>query len=179
MRLALPIAHTWDGQPVPPAEQVQVWLSADSDGLWLELVAPFHGDPPPEGPPGPTWGLWDHEVVELFVLGPGERYTEVELGPHGHHLLLRLQGRRQVVDKLLPLDVQVARTADRWTARVHLPSSCLPERPWRGNAYAIHGTGAARRYLAWTPPGGPTPDFHRLETFPPLDLPPASVYASE
>ncbi len=169
MRLALPIRQTWDGQPLPAEEQVELWLSSEPEGLRLELDAPFHGDPPPPGPPGPTWGLWEHEVVELFLLGAGQRYTEVEIGPHGHHLVLRLQGPRQVRERLLPLDVQILHKSGRWTARASLPWALLPDGPWRGNAYAIHGLGAARRYLAWTALGGERPDFHLLERFPPID----------
>ena len=45
----------------------------------------------------------------------------------------------------------------------------LPPGLAAANAYAIHGEGSARRYLAWTPVPGPAPDFHRLEYFAPLE----------
>ena len=32
-------------------------------------------------------GLWDYEVVELFLLNSDtEEYLELEFGPHGHYL---------------------------------------------------------------------------------------------
>jgi hypothetical protein len=167
----LRVASTWDGGPVGPDEEARVTLTEDGQGgLVVEMDAPRHGDPAPASARGATWALWEHEVVELFLLGPDDRYTELELGPHGHHLLLRLRGRRNIVERCLPVDVVWSGDADgapgRWHARAHLPGSLLPPRPWRVNAYAVHGLGRARRYLAYAPVPGPGPDFHRLEHFP-------------
>lgn len=165
----LHIASTWDGAPAAAHETATVTLRWHEDALHVTVDAPLHGDPPPDAPPGAVWGLWDHEVVELFVLGADDRYTELELGPHGHHLLLRLQGCRNVVERLLPVEATWSRTPGRWGAVAVLPAAVLPprseERPWRLNAYAVHGTGAARRYLAWAPVPGEQPDFHRLGCF--------------
>jgi hypothetical protein len=117
--------------------------------------------------------LWNHEVVELFVLGVGEPapYLEVEVGPHGHHIVLELRGARQVARSHLPLDLRVDRSAGRWTAVARIPRSYLPPGANRANAYAIHGVGAERRYLAWSPVPGPVPDFHRIEHFPEVRVP--------
>lgn len=164
----LQIALAWDGAPAPRGEHASVSLTRARGGLDVRMDAPLHRDPPPPGPPGPTWELWNHEVLELFVLGPDERYTELEIGPHGHHLLLRLAGRRTIVERCLPLDVDVRRAETRWSAVCHLGAAVLPPPPWRINAYAIHGAAGERRHLAWTPVPGPGPDFHRLELFPPL-----------
>ena len=168
--MELRIAATWRGQPIPRAEQATIALRDDGD-LLVVVEAPWHGDPPPSGPPGPTPGLWDHEVVELFVLGPEERYLEVELGPHGHHLVLQLRGRRRPVASGMSLDYSVLRLGDRWRGEARVPRSWLPPGPHRLNGYAIHGLGASRRHLAWSPPGGDAPDFHRLECFRPAQLP--------
>jgi len=172
----LEIRHTWDGAPARPGERVRLELALEPQVLRVGVDAPYHGDPPPPGPAGPTDGLWEFEVVELFVLQdrvPGTpRYTEIELGPHGHHLVLQLAGIRTVVKSGLPLPYQTTRApgADRprWRGEARLDASLLPPPPHRLNAYAIHGVGASRRYLALYP--GPTsarPDFHRLETFQP------------
>lgn len=169
--LTLPIHLTWDGRPADPGEQALVRLHDAGPALRLEVEAPLHGDPPPAGPPGPTWALWEHEVVELFVLGADERYLELELGPHGHHLVLQLHGLRQVVARQLPLDVVIRHTATHWQATARIPRDLLPPGPHCANAYAIHGVGDARRYLASTPVPGPKPDFHRLSCFPVVSLP--------
>ena len=168
--MELRIATTWSGQAVGPDEQVVVGLHDDGD-LVLSVQAPWHWDPLPDAPPGPVPGLWDHEVVELFILGSDERYLEVELGPGGHHLVLRLEGRRQVLEQGLPLAAWARPVGDRWTAQARIPRSWLPPGPHRINAYAIHGQGDQRRYLAWSPTGGDAPDFHRLEAFRAVELP--------
>jgi len=163
----LSIAHTWDGQPIADDEQATVRLTLSPSGLRVTIDAPYHGDPLPPALPGPTPGLWNFEVVEVFVLGPDAHYTELEIGPLGHHLVLRLEGRRHPVAEGLPLDISVSRTADRWHAEATLDAVHLPPRPWSVNAYAVHGSGRGRRYLAAHPVPGPQPDFHRLDSFAP------------
>jgi len=153
-------AFTWDGQPAEPGEVAEVRL----DGRRLSIRAPFHGDPAPDGPPGSLWKLWEHEVVELFLLGQGDHYLELELGPHGHYLVLRLEGRRNVVEHSLPWQVRFDRAAGQWSAEAEIPHAWLPRGPLRANAFAIHG----ERYLVATPLPGRAPDFHRIELFRPL-----------
>ena len=162
--MELQITADWRGLAVPPDEHVQVWVERDQDGLVVSVEAPFHGDPPPNGPPGPTWALWEHEVVEVFLVGVGEPvpYLEVELGPHGHHLVLVLEGVRNAVRHSMELEYTASIEGDRWTGRARIPAGWLPPAPLRLNAYAIHGAGAERRYLpgrsaggrARLPPGG-------------------------
>ena len=169
MRQELLIAQTWDGDAVPENERATLSLHLSSTALQISVEAPFYGDPAPSPSPGSTWELWNFEVVELFVLGRSEeRYLEVELGPHGHHLVLQLHGRRNIVRKSLPLVFEARRSGPRWSGQARVPLDLLPPRPWLGNAYAIHGTGPARRYLAWTSVPGDSPDFHRLDRFAPL-----------
>lgn len=176
--LRLIVASTWDGAPIPPREQARVSLWMNDASLHIEVDAPFHDDPPPPGSPGPCDELWTHEVVELFVVGEASedvapRYTEIELSPHGHHLALELIGVRQVARAKLPLEYRasIAAARDRWRGRARLDRTLLPPPPHRLNACAIHGQGAARRYLAVAPVPGPTPDFHRLDGFPPATIP--------
>ncbi len=164
---AVRVAPTWDGAPARPDEVVTLRLSRLADLVVVEVDAPFHGDPLPPGRPGRCDGLWDHEVVEVFFLGAGERYLEVELGPHGHFLALQLEGVRAVRDDRLDLVYEARVEGDRWFGRAEVPAAWLPTGLARFNAYAIHGA-APRRFLALHPVPGPAPDFHRLDRFGPL-----------
>ena len=165
----LTIAHRWDGVRLAHAA-ARLRLALEPDALRIEVEAPFHGDPAPTGAAGPTDRLWEHEVVELFIQGSGPAYTEVELGPAGHHLVLRLDGVRQVRDSLLPIDFAAEVLGGRWRGVARVPRSLLPALPWRGNAYAIHGPPRARVYSAWQPVPGAQPDFHQPAAFAPLGL---------
>lgn len=161
----LEVASTWDGQAAHLQEVAQVGLAFSAHELTVEVDAPFHGDPAPAYVPGPTPRLWEHEVVELFLLGADQRYLEVELGPHGHHLVLMLEGRRQVKREGMALLYQAQQNTSRWRGVARVPSAWWPAGLFAVNAYAIHGTGECRRYLAWRPTFGTQPDFHQLEAF--------------
>ena len=173
----LAVEQTWDGAPAAPRECALLRLTHAGDALEIQVVAPFHADPPPPGPAGSLHGLWEYEVVELFLLGDREEYLEVELGPHGHYLALRLRGRRNIVRRDIALEhratIEGSGEGARWTASARVPARWLPRGVHAANAYAIHGTGPERRYLAHRGAGGTAPDFHRLEHFVPFHLPPA------
>lgn len=179
--LELLVASTWDGQAVEPGEVATLRLaSTPRGGLELTVDAPFHDDPAPPGAPGSTPGLWDYEVVELFIaeaepIGP-VRYLEIELSPHGHHLVLQLEGVRcpvEGMDQGIPLGftARIDAAASRWTGEAILPVDWLPPGPHRVNAFAIYGGAASRRYLAWSPLPGDVADFHQTEKFPVTKLP--------
>ena len=175
------ILQTWDGAALGASECCTVCLT-DSGATWIvEVVAPFFGDPAPSAPRSSLEGLWAFEVVEFFVAAAGVNdsevaYTEVELSPHGHHLVLRFEGVRHRVAEIEPLAVRCrishGREGDRWQGRIELPYDTFPPKPWRANAFAMHGLGESRRYLAAAPLPGPRPDFHQPDRFPrlpPLD----------
>ena len=170
-RLALPIERTWDGLPLDGSERVAVVLERARDGLLVHIDAPYHGDPRPPAPPGRAPGLWNFEVVEVFVAGPGDAYVELEFGPHGHFLALALRGVRDLVSDSHAVEFVAKRAGPRWTGRAQIPSVAahdglsLPPRPWRVNAFAIHGVGDARRYLVHKRLPGSAPDFHQPSGF--------------
>lgn len=164
------IHRAWDGSACDAGEAVVVDATLRGDWLDVRISAPWHGDAAPEGPPGPRPALWNHEVVELFVVGRHDRYLELEFGPHGHHLALQLDGVRNVVQSAMPLEFTARRDGARWFGEARVPAVWLPQGPHTANAYAIHGAGPARRYLAHTPVPGAAPDFHRLAFFQPVDL---------
>ncbi len=170
------VASTWNGEAIALSEQVRVRLRFVASGLRIAVSAPFHGDPPPPGAPGSTDGLWQHEVVELFVAGPadddGIPYTEIELSPWGHHLVLQLHGVRNRVAAEPSIAFRACRRGRRWLGAARVDLALLPPQPWRANAFAIHGVGDARRYLAATPLPGERPDFHQPANFPAIAIAP-------
>ncbi len=181
--LELQVAGTWDGEPIADDERVTFRLATTRGGLSIEVDAPFHDDPPPPGKPGPCDRLWEFEVAELFIVGTAKAdntstplYTELELSPHGHYLTLRLEGVRRIVEGLIPIPYrsQVLDTpwqGKHWRGRAIVPWQLLPPAPHRLNAFAMHGVGSSRRYLAMTPVPGPEPDFHRLDAYQAIELP--------
>ena len=163
---SLRIETSWDGTPVQPQHWITLHLLMSDDELEIRVSAPFYGDPaPPAGPAGPTAELWEHEVVELFICGKDGRYTEIELSPSGHHLVLQLAGVRQPVASGLPIAFEAKIAGDAWTGRARVPIALLPCGPYTFNATAIHGSGDARTYLSWVPLDGSAPDFHQPHCF--------------
>jgi len=163
--LRLEIARTWDGTAIDPAEIIGLELTVTGQDLQVAVEAPFHRDPPPKGPPGPTDALWEHEVVELFIAGEGTNYLEIELGPHGHHLVLMLADIRTPAASGLPIKFQATAHGTRWSGLALIPLAYLPPGPHRINATAIHGSGSQRRHLSVCALPGAAADFHQPAHF--------------
>ena len=164
----LRIGQTWSGLELPPEEQVCLRLSATPAGLKIDFESPWYVDPLPAAAPGLMDGLWEHEVVEVFVASAAEPsvYTEIELGPAGHHLGLRFDGIRRRGGAPFGFSFEAQRTAGRWRGHAFVEASRLPKRPWRINAFALNGLGQRRRYLLAHRLPGETPDFHQPGDFP-------------
>jgi hypothetical protein len=182
MQTILTIERLWNGADALERERAAVAVGWVPGGLRIEVDAPFHGDPAPPARPGPCDRLWEFEVVEVFLAGassPGapQPYTEVELSPHGHYLVLRLLGVRNPVDLALPLAFRAEIEGARWRGRAVVPFAYLPAGELIGNAYSIHGVGPRRRYLAAHAVPGERPDFHQLQHFAPLALGPREAGA--
>ncbi|KAG7458840.1 hypothetical protein MATL_G00224930 [Megalops atlanticus] len=167
------IEHTWDSWPVMH-DPVNVKFSPGDGGLLMEVSAPFFDDPKaPAGPPGqPFPGLWDYEVVESFFLNSAtEKYLEVEVCPHGQHLVLLLSGRGNAFQQGLPLSFQATVDGGKWKGTALLPWKYFPPGVNKMNSYAIHGSGVGRTYEALYPipreeiAEGQKPNFHLLEYF--------------
>lgn len=166
--MRIEIGCTWEGKEIAQRERACLCLSLREDSLEISIEAPFRGDPAPPHPPGSTPGLWEYEVLELFLLGEDGHYTELEFGPYGHYLVLLLKGERQVLRQGMEIDFSVQRRQHSWKGVAVVPQTLLPESPVALNAYAIHGEGKSRVYLAHAPVPGPSPDFHQLSCFRPV-----------
>jgi hypothetical protein len=147
-------------------------MAVASSGLWVEVDAPLRGGPLPAEPPGWRPGLWEFDVVELFV-GGTDGYLECELGPGGHHWTLRFRRIREAEPTRLDLGaVAVVHHRARWRTGVTLPWAWLPDGIDRGIACAIHGHPPERTYEVSARLPGAQPDFHQPAHWPllPADL---------
>ncbi|XP_063416069.1 UPF0462 protein C4orf33-like [Mytilus trossulus] len=164
------INRTWNSWPI---DHDPVIITLDRDrckNVVMTVDAPFFNDPAnPGGTPGqPFPGLWDYEVAEAFFLNDADNYLEVELSPHGQHLVLLLHGVRNSFKQQLPLSYTATINNKRWSGRATIPEIYFPPKVTKFNAYAIHGSGNCRKYesLYPVPTGKYTdPDFHKLNYF--------------
>ena len=102
-----------------PLELSEIGAEGKEQCIIFEVDAPFYNDPAPPKPSDKKsdidskkdkalMGLWDYEVVEAFFLcSKSEQYLEVEVGPHGHHLVLFLNGRKNIIKECLPIKWEV------------------------------------------------------------------------
>ena len=178
--VTLQVCRQWGGRALAEEAFRSLSLILRGELAILSVDAPYAGDPPPSAPPGHCFGLWDFEVVELFIASEArpERYVELEVGPHGHFLALSFEGvRAPDVHQLSVSDAVSYRSeiqGKRWSVRLSFPQRWLPPMPWLGCAFAIEGVGRERRYLLSSPLSGETPDFHQPALFPPLLARPAA-----
>ena len=137
--------------------------------------------------------LWDYEVVELFFLSSSTGlYLEVEFGPHGQHLGLLLNNKKECLSHSFALDYQTELLPGMsylkktrplvflycifiseqglWKGTVQLPLEYFPPKVDKFNAYSIHGTEPNRTYKSLYAVPGPHPDFHRVVYFQSFNL---------
>ncbi len=164
--MLLAIERTWDAVPALAGERASLELTLNASELRLVVEAPFHGDPAPPLSRGSCPRLWEYEVVECFLVGSDARYLEVEMGPHGHYLLLSLHGRRNIVEQGMVADYRCQVLGQRWVAELAVARALVPDALSRLNAFAVHGSGVARRHLCWSPLPAEAADFHQIERFP-------------
>ena len=163
------ITSEWDGTPIEnPLDWTKMDVELTEAGLHISVSSLCYADEVPSTDPDRqkgTWGLWDYEVVELFLVGENGHYTEIEMGPHGHHIVLQLDGPRSIVCKEIPMQWEPLIQDGQWVGRGFVDKKWLPEKIVRANAFTIHTVNGKRRYCCYTPLPGPQPDFHQPDRF--------------
>jgi len=174
--LTVRIDQLWNGERCPDDRLwAKITLTRTKKGLDITVSSPMlHEQRVPETPIGSRVdGLWGFDVVELFLVGPGHQYIELELGAGGHWLLLgfdRIRHRCNEFERFEPLLKYEKTTMKTWQSRITLPWSVIPENTRAMNAFAI----MAGQFLALSPVPGEEPDFHQPDYYPPvrsLDVP--------
>lgn len=147
----------------PDQTRIGCRIDQSADQCSVTVSGPVTGQPPPPGPAGRFEELWRHDVIEVFLLGAGERYLELELGPHGHYWLLMLHGCRNIVSEFEPLGHTWRCGEDRWEVCVRIPCAVLPAGLCAFNVTTI--LGPQRFHGSYVPLPGDKPDFHQLDCF--------------
>jgi hypothetical protein len=115
------------------------------------------------------WGLWDWDVVEVFLgTDPDqpEHYYEFQLSPLGQYFELEIHKPRVQVsrDFVSGFRHAVETSGTKWTAHFELPLTRLgwkgPGSPIVGNVFAILGPPQAKTYWSLFLPAQDSPDFH-------------------
>lgn len=171
-QLELRVERLWNGEVcVDDRLWADVAVSACKDGLAVRVTAPvLHEQSVPEASLGARLdGLWEYDVVELFLVGPGHQYLELELGAGGQYLLLGFDSirRRSQTYEDLDLVVKFEKTAQKtWASEVVLPWAVVPENIRALNAFAY----MAGQYMAYEAVPGKEPDFHQPDVYPSVSL---------
>lgn len=181
--------------------EIQFKFDIDTNEMVIMVDAPYFGDPAPSPTStGNRHQLWDYEVVEIFIASglfniesKDNYYIEIILGPHGHYYICSFPSEGAWTEKndQIFLEKRPVCTIDlthmRWYGRISIPCYLIPEplcgdnyestltSTWMLNAFAIHGQGESREYLAYNPvPIDPSrahqPNFHQLCAFVPITI---------
>lgn len=125
----------------------------------------------------PQWGLWDWDVVELFVsCTPGRLpYYEFQVSPLGQHFELEIHEPRKRFNRDFRSGFSYAArrlSATDWDAEMCVS---LDRLGWNGdpasvtgNSFAVLGPREARTYWSLFEEQQLKPDFHLPERFHPL-----------
>jgi hypothetical protein len=119
------------------------------------------------------WGLWEWDVVELFVRGQGAHYYEFQVSPLGQHFELKILEPRKRWDRDWTSGLRASATPEPWgwRGRLEIPLQALdgqdPE-ALEGGAFAILGAPGSKSYFGLYLPEQAKPDFHLPERFQPL-----------
>lgn len=166
--LELNFNQLWNGSPCQDDRlwsKVELWQT--NEGLRIRVEGPvLHEQKVPSVQKGTRVPkLWNYDVIEVFLVGPGHRYLEVELGAGGHWLVLSfdsIRHRENDYELLQPLFRHWKTEQKTWVTQITIPWDLIPENPRAINAFAI----MAGKYLAYSPVPGQKPDFHQPDHYP-------------
>jgi len=166
--VCLKIEHLWDGSLCMDERLwAEVSLVQTKQGLVITTRSPVLADQNIPGFPVGIRvdGLWNHDVVEIFFVGPGHQYLEIELGAGGHFLVLGFDSIRHCSNTFRSFDPNLVfdqTNGQIWKSEILIPYKIIPENLRAINAFAI----LSGHFLAYAPVPGEKPDFHQPDHFP-------------
>lgn len=167
------------GKPEPAArtEIRSLWTAKNLYFLFSSRFETMYLRPQPQ-PDQETWGLWDYDVVEVFIghdLENINRYKEFEVSPRAEWVDLDVDRDRKEkeVDWLwnsnFRFRTRIDRKAKIWYCEMQIPWESIdtrkpvPGNQLRLNLYRIEGGPEPRKYITWQPVQSPS--FHTPEAF--------------
>ena len=131
------------------APQVDLFYDP-SQGLQVKIKAPLKNTKRLNAPEGRLWGLWEHEVIEIFIAGANGTYLELEFGPWGHYLALSLDGIRKIKnDRCLIKDYHVSQTFEQDHQQQMWLSSCFIEQIYLPKLLSTHQKSPHNKKVYW------------------------------
>jgi hypothetical protein len=155
------------GRPLPGArtEIRSRWTANNLYFLFISEYQSLYPRPNPT-PEKEAWGLWDYDVVEVFIghdLENINRYKEFEISPDGEFIDLDVDRQRKgkEVDWLWNSGLRYKTRIDRdrkvWICEMQIPWKSIDTRApkadneLRLNLYRIEGGPKDRKYIVWRP----------------------------
>lgn len=165
------IDRLWNGEDCADEQcHARVRLSQTDRGLVIEAESAIRADRKVPAAPTdrPLEGLWEYDVVEVFVVGENGHYLEVELGAGGHWLVLGFDGVRHRSNSYADVQLECHfETGEKvWKSQIVIPWDMVPHPVARLNAYAI----CSGQFLAYSPVPGAVADYHQPTVFPEAEL---------
>jgi hypothetical protein len=172
------------GKPIPNArtEIRSLWTDRYLYFFFISQFERMYLKKPPT-PDKETWGIWDYDVVEVFIGHDAQRihlYKEFEVSPQGEWVDLDVDKTRQpqMVDWTWNSGFEFKTRVDEkgkvWFCEMRIPwKSIDPRKPAAGNElrlnlYRIEGGPPNRRFIVWSPIYNPS--YHTPEGFGTLRL---------
>jgi hypothetical protein len=136
---------------------------------------------PDQDPAQEKWGLWERDVVEVFINPRPERvnqYYEFEVSPNNLRIDLAIDLAKKPFNDAswnsgFLHATRIGKTV--WTCEMRIPVAAMagnnyepgPKTEWRVNFYRADGRGddTQRHFLAWSPTLTPQPQFHAPTRF--------------
>ena len=175
-----PASRTWNGAAITSIskdcskELDYPWLRTEVRGFWTDselfllFICPYRDLNLflPEDNSTPRVGLWDRDVVEVFLGDDWQNirhYREFEIAPTGDWIDLAIDLDKKGNDHSWRSGWQTSARIDKaarvWYAAARIPLKSVSASPvqsgtrWRANLYRIEGLGpdTQRRFLCWQP----------------------------
>lgn len=115
-----------------------------------------------------NWGLWEYDVVEVFIKKEGNTYLELQVSRFEQPFALIIEKPREVFYKPKELKTEFSSTniGNTWKSLIKIPFSEIPGTGniLYGNCFSCLGHGN-RSFYGLNINTDSSPDFHRPELF--------------